>query len=646
MELLRLWQRARRIRVAIAAALIAGVAVALFISLVVMKSRYAASAAVVWEPADSEAASGQKRKMATLYHAIQLPSVMEATASRPDVPVRAGGVRGAIRVRNEPGANMLIIRATTGDGASSVAIANGVAEEFIANEERRLRDFHQTIIAQTRALRDTALAELRGARKAYDAFRDENGILDLDAERQVAIQAMAMLSATQGEANAEVEAQNERLRILSDAKGRLDERTVLSEKELLPTAVSLAESEAELQKALSTLTGAHTQVQALTAQVDSLRKATDTLNLAVVAERIVGRHPQFDHLLNNLTEARADSGAANERQQVFSALVGAARERLENLLRTEGQARELQAVLDLRNTHYTEAQATLARAEDTARTATTHLRLASRATPSSMPVSSWRRIAMVMLLPLLFASICLLLGIFLWPPLYRAHSARELSFWGSGPVVATSSWPAPAGDGGPSSERALADLCSDLAPFVATARGTVLIVPFSNAEAKEAEQLATTLNARRGSAPTADEGALQDESDDQHASHHAESEDDGANPTVPLVVAYRPPVTSLPEEGSPEKSQSEKGQAKPVRSADITWRGHDADDLRRACRRADRVLVLTHSRRYRLWQLWSSNRLFGRQRGFAFVLLSADAGIVHLPDRAGQFQGWIAPHAS
>jgi hypothetical protein len=161
------------------------------------------------------------------------------------------------------------------------------------------------------------------------------------------------------------------------------------------------------------------------------------------------------------------------------------------------------------------------------------------------------------------------------------HTARELGFWGRGPVLASSRYP--------SNPRARRDLVVDLWSFGAQTRGATLVVPMGEEERELAVFVADALN-------PPDVGP---ESDDE----------------TPRVLAgatlYRGP------EQGPE--------------------------LRRAARLADRVVVVVKAGAHSAAAIAAVLGRVGRTRGVGYILLGVGEDLAKLPDRAGDvgrfFQG-------
>ena len=589
LDLARLTDGLWRSRWWLLTALAVGAALGYLLLQVALEPDYQADAAIVWEPSDIKEAAAQHRMLRTLAASIELRETLEAVRQRAKLDMSVDDMAKAIIPDVRANSNLLRVYTRLPDPVQAANLANTIVEVFIEKQREALAEQVAEIVDSAKRIRDAALQELYDARKAYDDFRAKEGILDLRAERTAAIEKAAMLETTADHARADLEAQSERVRVLDQARKRIGETVVMSETEMAPGALALAKARAELEQLRGVLTEDHPRIQALAAEVKTLERTLESDLQPVVGQRVVARHPQRDTLENGLIDAEAARQAASKREHAYQEMMASTKRELEELIELEGKAAALITVLELAEKRYADAEAAVGRAHDIARTKTTGLRPASPAIPPLEPMPGRRRLLFAAAVPLLCMFLMALLLLVFRLRILRASSSKEVAFWGNGPVVAISPWP--------TDKAARDELRDELARPLDECPGPTLLVPYSPAEAPLAEEIGQALG---GHIETVAEGGRK-----------------RSKPAHPV--------------DSPD----------PARAAITVWPAHgSATGLRRACRRAGRVLVVIGIRRHSHFSLYGLTTRLGRKDGVGFVVVDVHGDLARMPDRVGDVEGF------
>lgn len=434
---------------------------------------------------------------------------------------------------------------------------------------KHARSRSEALLATLSADADAARNTLSAARKEYNDFRRENGIADLPIETQVAIEQAAKLRAEADFARADAEGELARAAALKTAAGKLPRTTVLSTVEVRPQALKLADNESALAAAQGTMSPEHPSLAALAAETDGLRKIANSPG--IVSERVLGRNPNLDAIHQILEGSSAQREAALKRHATLTELAALADQRIAKLSAVEGRATELLTHVRLAEAHFGDLEKSRARVADMVRSPVASFRVVDPAMRPEQPSKSHRRL-FAMLAP--FAGVIIAAGFLLARALRgaRVHTARELAWWGKGPVVASTMWP--------ENPRNIRDLTVDLWAFAVQTHGTTLVVPMSAGERDMADKVAAFLN---------------------------------------------PP--ELLDEGQVPDAQAARA---------FIWEGEDhGPELRRAARLADRVLVVVSAGAHSATEVDGILERVGRKGGVGYVLLNVGSDLAKLPDLAG-----------
>jgi uncharacterized protein involved in exopolysaccharide biosynthesis len=560
--------------------LVLGVALAKW----VIVPRFVSHAVLLWAPAG--AVADPARELRTLVDSVELPVVLSRVREELAIEAELASLGARIDVGASEESRVLTLSAEGESAEASRALAECVVRAFL-EERRRVdeRGLRAAADAANAAAADAASALAR-ARRAWDELRARHGIADLPLETRLAIERAASLRAGVDVAEADALAEDARTDALERAVRAEPSTTVLQEVELRPDLVRLAEARRERASLEAALGERHPEVLALESEVRALQSHPDAEG--VRAQRTLGRNPVLDEVASEARLAEAARRASSERRSALAERVAATEARVRELSAIEGEAAALLGEVRVAEAALAELERAALEARARVVGASSDVRiLASPRTPER-PESSLRR-PVAFAVPLLLVCFALLGAVLreLWGA--RLRTASEHAWWSGLPVLATTSWPyreegsddalEERSDDEPEVDAPLRALVADLAELGARATGTTLLVPTRGLSRRDARELAETLQAR--------------------------FDGDGAG-------VYR--------EGTPR-----------VR----VWDGGDPLSLRRACREADRVVVLVHAARNPAWEIRQFVARFGRDSGLALVIAGAGKPLAEELDRVG-----------
>jgi uncharacterized protein involved in exopolysaccharide biosynthesis len=462
-----------------------GVPVGVLIVKTLLPREYVSEAVLMWEPPPSSSRMDSQRELRTLVDTIKLPTLLAEVRHREQLPLTLEALGRRIDAATGRDSNVLTIRGRAGSAEEALRLTEAVTQVFLetrtATERRRAEEQFHTLGQEI----ERGRAQLTAAWERYDAFRRENGFADLTADQRAALEEAALLRTEAQRSRIEMESAEARVALLHSAAGRESPKVVLSETQALPQQRKLAELRAELVARRASLSDEHPEIQGLAAAVQALEGRSSTA--PTLTDQTVGRNPQWMFLQQGLMEAAAGKEAAQHKWQSFARLEVSARERTVRLSSMQGQASLLLDEVQLAEKRLTGLKAEQKLAEAAMNQPASGIRVLDAAALPSRPARSYRLVALAfpILTGVLVALGCAarsLRGLKLW-------TASEIAFWGRGPVVAASNWPA--------SPQGLEDLLLDLGEALSTARGTTLIF----ALAPEWTQRAVELTSRLEMAP-------------------------------------------------------------------------------------------------------------------------------------------------
>jgi uncharacterized protein involved in exopolysaccharide biosynthesis len=610
----RLFRAVKRGRTWLLSTVVIGSLIGIVIGKFVMPRAYESSIQIVYEGGSQAATPPEMlqpvsvRELRTLVDSVKLPANLRKIRDRREMGDRTLSEVGAlIRVESDFDSNLVTFVATSDTPQNAARLAETVVEVFLENQRELERERRQDSLREIGEDLRVAQSALTKAQSAYDEFRREQGITDLSVERESAIAQAAELQAQADLAHADASALAARVR---DLRGRTTEPRPrpAATTGLVATAADreeLARARAELTEAQSSLTDEHPRVRALRARVAALQQR--------IASSPTGGGSGVSRVA--LQESATEQQSAAERAEALRALARDAHQRITQLSQVEGQATSLLARVRVAEANVDGLNAAQSRAEISARAVDTGFRVVSPATVPPYPLKDSTRYVVAGAIPgvlfLLVIGFCLVREF----GKLRPHTAREVAFWGNGPVIGASTWPR---DG-----RALNDLIDEMDDFLLDASGRTLVVPASEKEAGLVAPIADRL-AEDGWRPTTFVGA---------AEMHLDDVRDPAD--------IRPGTALVPRKtsGGTALAKIQPDALKPLDAQ--PWSGPVlGPSLRRAARLADRVLVVVGAGSLTATELAAVKGRLGRTEGVGFVVVGLDDDLVHLPDRAGPVDGF------
>ncbi len=476
----------------IAFASLLGVPTGVLVARTLLPREYASEAVLIWEPPRASSRVESAREFKTQVDTLKLPTLLSEVRQRTQLPLTLEALARRIDANIGRDSNLLIVRGRAGGAEEALRLTKAVTQVFLEGRtetERKRAEERAHALDQEIA---GGQAQLTAAWERYDDFRQENGIADLTIDQRVALEEAALLRTEANRSHIEMESAEARAALLHSAAGHQSPKMILSETQALPEEQKLAELRAELVARAASLSGEHPEVQGLAAAVEALSGRSSSA--PTLTDQTVGTNPQWMFLQQGLMEARAGREAAQRKWKAFTRLEASTRERTARLSSIQGRASLLLDEVRLAENRLRELKAERKRVEAELNQPSPGFRVLDAAELPSRPTRSYRLVALCFpfLLGMIAALGCAaraLRGLKLW-------TASELAFWGRGPVVAASSWPA--------SPQCLEELTLDLGQSLSGARGTTIILALAPAWTQRAVELAVSL---RENVPVRD-GAL------------------------------------------------------------------------------------------------------------------------------------------
>lgn len=548
-------------------------------------------------------------------------------------------LRAMVVVSSDSNTGLITFTTWSDTPERTAEMANTAARLFLEHHVRRRSGELDTELASVDERIASTRAELATARETYDAFRRANGISDLTAEQEAAIEQAASLRSQADLGHAEVESLEARVAQLRSELGRTPQTHTVS---------SGGQSEEQrrlrqLQQLLAEARGQglgdnHPRVQALERQVAALERSAGGGGGGTSR---TGSNPVYSQIATSLQSAQTELEAARQRVATLEQLAVQAQERTARFSEIEGQAANLLAQVNIRQEHLTELNATRATVRDMQRDVQTGFRMVTEARPPDTALPSKKKYAVAAGIPAAFVLIMVAMLLFRELRGLTVQTAREVAFWGNGPVIGTTTWPR--------DPRALLDLIADLDDFAPDARGTMLVVGSTDGDRQLATEIASQLNhdwtastqievpvigslpaGRPSSNPPPGRGYYDDDGDEVLSGeiHDGPTEVSIATGTDLALLDMPTEVERLPELPDPSDrlictawAQRPEGQA-----------------LRRAARLADRVLVVVTSGGIRASELATIRTRLGIDDSIGYVLTGVSDDLAKLPDRAGSVE--------
>ncbi|MCA9607765.1 MAG: hypothetical protein KC619_19285 [Myxococcales bacterium] len=617
-----------------------GAALGYLIAKFVVEHTYQATASLQYSGLPGEPQHVVQRDQPGLVAAAHSEEVMYALRDRMGEGLETlnlNALRAQVVIESDSDTGLISFTSWGDSPERAAAIANTATELFLAFHEERRRNELTEELAGVEERAAVTRTELATARQTYDAFRRANGISDLTAEQEAAIEQAASLRSQADLGHAEVQSLEARVaqlrqelestpRTETHSSGASDEQRRLRQLRQL-----LAEARGQ------GLGDSHPRVQALERQVAALeRTAGDTPGTSHT-----GSNPVYSQIATTLQSAETELEGARQRVATLEQLAVQAQQRTARFSEIEGQAANLLAQVNIKQEHLTTLNEERATIQDLQRDLQTGFRVVAEARPPDTALPSKKKYAVAAGIPLAF--LVIMVGALLFRELrgLKVQTAREVAFWGNGPVIGTTTWPR--------DPRALLDLIADLDDFAPDARGTMLVVGSTEGDRELAAEIARQLNqdwtastqvevpviaalpaSTRRSSPPAGRGYYDDDGDEVLSGEIYEGPTEVAIPTgSELALLDMPTEVEQPGE-LPDPAD---------RLICTAWAQRpEGQALRRAARLADRVLVVVSSGGIGATELATIRTRLGVDDSIGYVLTGVSDEVARLPDRCGEVE--------
>jgi uncharacterized protein involved in exopolysaccharide biosynthesis len=462
--------------------------------------------------------------------------------------------------------------------------------------------------------------EAKFARRKYDEFRDAHGIANLSTEQESMLESAARLHAKSELAVPEVRSLEAWVKSLETQLASTPQTRVVTGEDSPERAV-YQQLRQELVTARATLSRSHPRVQSLQQQVDHLRAQLRSGGTGTWGgDGQLATNTTYQSIARELRAARSNLEARRERQRGLVELAERARERVEAFSDIEGEASGLLAQVKIDENLVQGLLRTEATLEDAFRNPSSGFMILDPGSVPEYPVRNKMKLVVFGAVPLVSFGLALL---FLFSGEFRGlrvQTPAEVAFWGSGPVLGTTSWP--------NDPHGLEELVAGLDDYPPA---KVLFVSGSPDEAQLATELAHRMYDHwvitRGTPRRA--------------------------PTRPAPIPEPTPIQTPPPSGpypisrsSPSSALTTSPSVRPVEVLPTrlvkdrvnleAWDPpYEGQTLRRAARLADRVVVLVHSGALSAPQLNRTHQRLGREGGIGYVVVGLPDELSSLPDRVG-----------
>jgi uncharacterized protein involved in exopolysaccharide biosynthesis len=597
-------------------------ALGLLVAFVFIRYSYKSEAVLVWQPKTEGRADD--RQLATQAAGLKMPGTLQLVKARLKLGIPIALLDKQIDVFFDTHSNLVTVAATGASAQDAVTLANSVLETFLLQQRSMARARAEEVGKALEKDNAAAHAQLDQARKAFDAFRAEHGVVDIEHDVQLAIDNAARLNEQHQQAQGETTTLAARISGL-DAETRKHQRTsVQAASTTNPNAQKLAELQTELSTARARYSPEHPRIASLQAQIASLQ--ANSGKSTAVSSVTTGANPEYQTLQQSLSATRAEQEAADKRVKSLEQFAREAEERVEALRAVQGKAQAFVADIELIQKRVTDLETQLSEAHDAARTPQIDWRVLTPAIEPEWPERSKRR-AVAAGMPIA-GMLVALFALLLRPTLDgRVYTAREAGYWANLPVLASSSWPR--------NREMFFTLIDELGDHGTAARGYTLVLGASGREKAQAEELAYWL------------GGHAVGSRRQHAATtrvEVGGPMGSARPTAPDGAGQPSNFSSGPVSSSealvPLPRQPAGGLSYPAEGTHAWLGAADGPALRRAARMADRVIVLLSSGGESFTSIAGLRTRLGRDSGVGLVLLGLSTELLKLPDRVGNVDGF------
>lgn len=537
-----------------------------------------------------------------------------------NLPALAGRIKYTFDRRSET--MQIAVQDDTAEG--SAEFAHLVTDVFLSyHRERQARRIEDEIDRVTKRI-EAAKQEASEARKRYNEFRERHGIANLSREQRSSVDSAATLRADSEFASAEIRALEAQV---SSYEQQLEStpRTSVVAGGTSPERQAYNRLRQELAAARASLSPNHPRLQALEMQVAQLKA-----ELRGASGGVIGSNSTYRTLSEELRGAKSQLATLKERQKGISQLADRAQERVESFSGIEGEASALLAEVEVNEALVRRLRGAEAILEDRLENPPSSFSVLDPGVVPELPLRNKKKIVVFGVLSMLGVFFGLLFA--LWREFrgFRPQTPAEIAFWGHGPVLGSTGWPADA--------HGLEELVAGLDDLAPDAMGELLFIGGTQGDSAYAMQLSRRMSEdwffdrpapREQSAPyaTQERGPLRT-----------------PPPSGPFPTSGPYPVGGGPSRPSAAPAQPSTALARrPVnlvrRREGLrldAWDGPFEDQaLRRAARLADRVVVLVRSDAMSAVELNGVRRRLGRDSGIGYIVLGLPDSLRNLPDRVG-----------
>jgi uncharacterized protein involved in exopolysaccharide biosynthesis len=623
-------------------ALLIGALISLPLAKFGLGSSYKATAMLEYEgvPAIEGMPQPAEQNIGGMLQAIFIDSVLSQVKERMGLEMRTADV-GLLISANADEAGVVRVDASADDPDEAARFANTVAEVFIEHRVQVQRDAIQDALDSLEQRMAAASASAQSAQQTYDAFRDEHGIADLSTEQEQAIENAAELRAQRDRAEAEVAALEARLDQLERDLRRTPRTRTSTSMSASPEAAELQRLESELAQARGSLSDSHPRVQALQQQIASLRERIASGEAQGTRTSNTTTNSQWQSLQSAVSTAQADLEGARQRLEGLTTQAERAQERVEQFSSIEGDASQLLAEVRVNQQLLTELQGTHARLEDAQRDPASGFRTMAPATAPEYAERSKLKYVVAGGIPMGLFLIVLLVLLGRELKGLKVRTAKELAFWGRGPVIGTSTWPRDA--------QAIDELIADMDDFIPDATGQMLVVGATEMHTELAVQFATRLNSDWYDTTLIGAPLFEDEPERLSLPPGDPMAGEDTIMSLPPHIAQQAAAIAMAQEHSLGPAGTGPAQAHhldmhaPMQMTVEAWEGPDQGPaIRRAARLADRVCVLVPAGEIGFFDAQKIRTRLGRADGIGFILVGVDESYEALIDRVGPVERFWA----
>lgn len=387
-----------------------------------------------------------------------------------------------------PDGRSMVVEAKGDSPAEAQALASAFVDVFLEGQAASVATRLEASVADVSESLEGARLALEAARKQHGEFQTASGEADAVTERTRLLTRANKLRADAEEQGVEAEAQQARIEELKKAQKELPATIVSSAKKGTAIDAALAKARADLAAARANLSSEHPRVQALEGQVESL-KAQQPREQSGLSEQVMASNPAREAVERDLARAKVALAAATEKRQSLIALADKLQQEADGMVVLEGDALRLQSDAKAAELRHAELQDRATRLRDAAQNPGSGFRVVSAPSLPEEAAGSGFRWAILFVLPLVGALLVALFVAARELDGLRVQTAREVAWWGRGPVLGTSRWPR--------YEDALDDFVNEMEDVGMIGVGRTLVVPATEAE----REIACAFALRLGQAP-------------------------------------------------------------------------------------------------------------------------------------------------